>query len=50
MQSDESPEIQINGWHFDPIDQVWTAKTGPSTWTLVHSDVNDPPHFSPEDA
>jgi hypothetical protein len=44
-----TPEITVGPWHFDPVDQVWTAKTGPHRWAIVESDVNDPPTFSPYD-
>jgi hypothetical protein len=48
--SDNGPEIKINGWHYDPIEQAWTAKTGPNTWSIVKGDLTEPPTFKPMDA
>jgi hypothetical protein len=40
--------MTANGWTYDPVDQVWSARTGPNTWTLVPGDLDDPPTFRSE--
>ena len=35
--------MKVNGWTYDPAAQAWTAKTGPSTWSIVKGDLDDPP-------
>jgi hypothetical protein len=42
-------EITSGPWRYDPVDQVWTAKTGPNTWAVVHGDPDDPPRFDPKE-
>jgi hypothetical protein len=41
------PEVTVNGWHYDPSEQAWTAKVGPSRWLIIKGDLADPPTSSP---
>lgn len=42
--------MQINGWTFDPTDETWFAKIGPSSWLVVKGSLDEAPHFTPLDA
>jgi hypothetical protein len=53
-------EITVNGWSWDPTEDggagAWTAKTGPTTWTIVKADGPDdvlsftPPQYAAQAA
>jgi hypothetical protein len=49
-------QIKVNGWSWDPAEMAWTAKTGPTTWTIVKADGPDdvlsftPPQYAAQAA
>ena len=41
--------MTMNGWTYDPAEQAWTAKVGPSRWLIIHGDLDDAPAFTPQE-
>jgi len=48
MQSNQGAGMKVNGWTYDPAQQAWTAKVGPSRWLIVKGDLDDAPTFRPQ--
>jgi hypothetical protein len=47
QQTETPPGAESNGWRYDPSQQAWTAKIGPSRWLLIRGDFDDAPGFTP---
>jgi urocanate hydratase len=47
MTNTTEDAMKVNGWAYDPAQQAWTAKVGPSRWLIISGDPDDAPGFTP---